>query len=161
MLIPYKSEIRQAWKHCFPASTHDTASDTNDWTLRQQCWAWVTLIVTTCMVLVPNLAFPLIEPDETRYAQIAIEMIESRDWVTPTLDGQAYLDKPPLMYWLTALSFQTFGMNETAARIPSMLSAFATILLVYGWGQLILNRRSAWLGAMSLPGCMTGFVRNR
>nr|WP_231617833.1 glycosyltransferase family 39 protein [Novipirellula aureliae] len=101
----------------------------------------------------PNLAYPLIEPDETRYAQIAIEMNEARDWVTPTLDGRAYLDKPPLMYWLTALSFQMFGTNETAARLPSMLAALATISLTFGWGSRIVGRRSAWLGAMSLSLC--------
>ncbi|QDV47562.1 Undecaprenyl phosphate-alpha-4-amino-4-deoxy-L-arabinose arabinosyl transferase [Stieleria neptunia] len=157
MLIPYKAKIRQAWKDHFPASAQHVISPASGWSRRQRCMAWATLIATACAVLVPNLSYPLIEPDETRYAQIAIEMIDSRDWVTPTLDGKAYLDKPPLMYWLTALSFQLFGTTETAARLPSMLSALATILFVFGWGSRVLGRRSAWLGAMSLSLC-GGFV---
>lgn len=157
MFFPYKSKMRRAWKEHFPAPAQHCVSAASVWTRQQRCVAWVMLIAAACVVLIPNLAYPLIEPDETRYAQIAIEMINSRDWVTPTLDGKAYLDKPPLMYWLTALSFQTFGTNETAARLPSTLSALATILFVFGWGSRIVARRSAWLGAMSLTLC-GGFV---
>ncbi|TWU04114.1 Undecaprenyl phosphate-alpha-4-amino-4-deoxy-L-arabinose arabinosyl transferase [Neorhodopirellula pilleata] len=157
MLIPYKTKMRHVWDDHFPAPAQQAVSPASGWSRRQRCVAWVTLIATACVVLVPNLAYPLIEPDETRYAQIAIEMIDSRDWVTPTLGGKAYLDKPPLMYWLTALSFRTFGTTETAARLPSMLSALATILFVFGWGSRVVGRRSAWLGAMSLSLC-GGFV---
>ncbi|TWT71467.1 ArnT family glycosyltransferase [Crateriforma conspicua] len=157
MLIPYKAKIRQAWKDHFPASAQHIVSLASGWSRRQRCLAWASLIATACVVLGANLAYPLIEPDETRYAQIAIEMIKSRDWVTPTLDGEPYLDKPPLMYWLTALSFQTFGTTETAARLPSMLAALATVLFVFGWGSRVVGRRSAWLGAMSLSLC-GGFV---
>ncbi len=157
MYLPYKSKLRRTWREHFPASTQRAASTATLWS-PQQCYvAWAALILTACLVLVPNLSYPLIDPDETRYAQIAIEMNESRDWVTPTLDGHAYLDKPPLMYWLTALSFQLFGTNETAARLPSMFAALATILLTYGWGSRIVGQRSAWLGAMSLSLC-GGFV---
>ncbi|MCO8121683.1 glycosyltransferase family 39 protein [Stieleria sp. TO1_6] len=129
--------------------------------LMQPCWqrviAWSVLVVAAMIVLLPNLSYPLIEPDETRYAQIAIEMIDSRDWVTPTLDGTPYLDKPPLMYWLTATSFEWFGISETAARMPSVLAALATIVLTYLLGQRIVGGRAAWLGAISLLLC-GGFV---
>jgi 4-amino-4-deoxy-L-arabinose transferase-like glycosyltransferase len=157
MYLPYKSTLRRAWQEHFPARTQRAASAAVSWSRPQRYVAWATLILTACVVLVPNLSYPLIDPDETRYAQIAIEMTASRDWVTPTLNGQAYLDKPPLMYWLTALSFQWFGITETAARLPSMFAAVATILLTYGWGSRIVGRRSAWLGAMSLSLC-GGFV---
>ncbi|WP_161604429.1 ArnT family glycosyltransferase [Roseiconus nitratireducens] len=119
--------------------------------------AWIVLLGLASVVLFPNLSYPLIEPDETRYAQIALEMVQSRDWVTPTLGGQAYLDKPPLMYWLTATSFSIFGPNVAAARLPSILSAMATVVLWFAWGRRVLGDRAAWLGAVSLTLC-GGFV---
>lgn len=157
MFVPYKSRLRQWWEAHFPAGTQVSVAESPCWTRQQRLFAWAVLVITSAAVLLPNLSYPLIEPDETRYAQIAMEMNESRDWITPTLDGQAYLDKPPLMYWLTAMSFKTFGNHETAARLPSMLSAFATILLTFSWGSRIVGRRAAWLAAMSLAMC-GGFV---
>ena len=127
MRFPYKNQLRQFWnERLFPCDgTGETGSEC-PWTPRQRVVAWTTLIAVSLLVLASNLSYPLIEPDETRYAQIAIEMIQSRDWVTPTLGGKAYLDKPPLMYWVTAISFRLFGVNETAARLPAMFSAFCT-----------------------------------
>lgn len=157
MIIPYKSQLRHWWDAHFPAEIQEEVSVASAWTGPQLGFAWATLVITALVVLLPNLSYPLIEPDETRYAQIALEMNQSRDWITPTLDGQAYLDKPPLMYWLTAISFHIFGNHETAARIPSMLAALLTILFTFGLGSRIIGRRSAWLGAMSLALC-AGFV---
>jgi 4-amino-4-deoxy-L-arabinose transferase-like glycosyltransferase len=70
---------------------------------------------------------PLIGPDEPRYARVAVEMYRSGDLVTPTLQGQPWLEKPPLYYWLAAAAFAVLGETETAARLPSVL---ATLLLV-------------------------------
>jgi len=153
MIFPYKSQLRRSWEVHFPAFTQTSASIASRWDRRQQTLAWALLMLASTIVLLPNLGYPLIEPDETRYAQIALEMNASRDWITPTLDGRAYLDKPPLMYWLTALSFQTFGDHETAARLPSMLAALLTIVLTFGWGSRIVGQRSAWLAAMLLVLC--------
>ena len=51
-------------------------------------------------------------------AQIARNMMTSGDWVTPRLDGVIYLEKPPLIYWMIALSYKMFGVHDWAARIP-------------------------------------------
>ena len=66
----------------------------------------------------------LIEPDEGRYAEIPREMLEKADFITPTLNYVHYFEKPPLHYWLTALSFKVFGMNEFAARFAGALAGF-------------------------------------
>lgn len=158
MIFPYKSQVRRWYNTShFPAESFAGVDDHRSWSRRETVIGWITLIAASVCVLVPNLSFPLIEPDETRYAQIAIEMNQSRDWVTPTLDGIPYLDKPPLVYWITAASFRWFGVHETAARLPSMLSAFLTIVVVFSLGSRIVGRRAAWLGAMSLVLC-GGFV---
>jgi 4-amino-4-deoxy-L-arabinose transferase-like glycosyltransferase len=74
-------------------------------------------------------AAPLTEPDETRYAEIAREMLVRGDWVTPHLNFVKYFEKPPLVYWGTAAAFVAFGVGELSARLPSLLSAIATIAL--------------------------------
>src|SRR5262245_53016857 len=58
----------------------------------------------------------LVEPDEGRYAEIAREILATGDWLVPTLNGFAHLQKPPMTYWLTAASFKMFGLGEWAAR---------------------------------------------
>ena len=68
---------------------------------------------------------PLLGPDEPRYARVAVEMQRAGEWVTPTLQGQPWLEKPPLYYWLAGAAFRALGETETAARLPSVLAAAA------------------------------------
>jgi len=77
-------------------------------------------------------AVGFIGPDEPRYAQVAREMLRSGDYITPRLNGQPWLEKPPLYYWLMAASFRIFGMKEWAARLPAALAA-AGFLPLFGW----------------------------
>jgi len=79
-------------------------------------------------------AFPLSEPDEARYAEIPREMLERGDWVTPHLNYVKYFEKPPLVYWLTALSFRLFGMNEFSARLSLGIFALTGIGMAYVLG---------------------------
>jgi 4-amino-4-deoxy-L-arabinose transferase len=74
---------------------------------------------------------PLIVPDETRYAEIPREMIESGDWVVPRLNGLLYFEKPVLGYWANAVSILVFGENAFAVRLPSALAAAGVALLVF------------------------------
>ncbi|WP_281185294.1 glycosyltransferase family 39 protein [Trichlorobacter lovleyi] len=99
----------------------------------------------------------LIEPDEGRYAEIPREMLEQCDFITPTLNYVAYFEKPPLHYWLTALSLKTIGMNEFAARLPGALAGLMTVLLVYVTVRAIWGRSEAISSAIVL-GASTGFV---
>lgn len=76
-------------------------------------------------------SFGLIGADEPRYAQVAREMLERHDWVTPTLGGVAWLEKPPLYYWEAMLSYRIFGVSDWAARIPSAFDATLMVFAVY------------------------------
>jgi len=75
--------------------------------------------------------FGLIGADEPRYAQVAREMLEHHDWITPTLGGQPWLEKPPLYYWQGVLAYKVFGVSDWAARLPSALDATFLVLAVY------------------------------
>lgn len=94
------------------------------------------LVGTAGLLLVRLLtlgAFPLLDTSEARYAEIARLMAESGDWITPWFEpGTPFWGKPPLAFWLSALSFKLFGINEFAARIPHWCLAAGTLWLVAG-----------------------------
>src|SRR6266446_6625733 len=73
----------------------------------------------------------LIGADEPRYAQVAREMLERRDWITPVLGGRPWLEKPPLYYWQAMMAYAVFGVSDWAARLPSALDATFLVLAVY------------------------------
>jgi 4-amino-4-deoxy-L-arabinose transferase-like glycosyltransferase len=75
--------------------------------------------------------FGLIGADEPRYAQVAREMLERHDWITPVLGGQPWLEKPPLYYWQAMMAYAVFGVSDWAARLPSALDATLLVLAVY------------------------------
>ena len=76
-------------------------------------------------------SFGLIGPDEPRYAQVAREMLARHDWITPTLDGKPWLEKPIFYYWQAILAYKIFGVKDWAARLPSAVDTTLMILAVY------------------------------
>jgi 4-amino-4-deoxy-L-arabinose transferase-like glycosyltransferase len=98
--------------------------------------------------------FPLQEPDEGRYATIAQHVARTGDLVALELDGIAYLEKPPLFFWLAAASMRALGETELAARLPSVLASAFTVLLVAHWAARRASRGRGLLAAavlLSLP----------
>jgi 4-amino-4-deoxy-L-arabinose transferase-like glycosyltransferase len=75
--------------------------------------------------------FGLIGADEPRYAQVAREMLERHDWITPVLGGHPWLEKPPLYYWQAMLAYSAFGVGDVAARIPAAVDATLLVIAVY------------------------------
>src|SRR5512145_2945220 len=91
--------------------------------------AAAVLIALVLALLVFRLgAVPLVGPDEPRYTRVAVEMHRAGEWVTPTLAGVPWLEKPPLFYWLAGASFSLLGETEAAARMPSVLAAVVLVL---------------------------------
>jgi len=83
--------------------------------------------------------FGLLGADEPRYAQVAREMLDRSDWVTPTLDGKPWLEKPPLYYWQAMLAYRGAralqpaqgGITEQTARFPGAIDAALMIAAIY------------------------------
>ncbi len=69
----------------------------------------------------------LVGADEPRYAQVAREMLNRHDYVTPILYGKPWLEKPALYYWRAMFAFREFGVHDWSARIPSASFAFVLI----------------------------------
>jgi 4-amino-4-deoxy-L-arabinose transferase-like glycosyltransferase len=114
-------------------------------------WSSLLLIlVLPAVLLYSRIGFPLFEPDESRYAELPREMLLRHDFVVPYLDGEPYLDKPPLFYWLVAAAFRLFGTSAAMARLVPALALHATILLVYFFGKRRFGERAALWGALGL-----------
>src|SRR5438552_5461038 len=75
--------------------------------------------------------FGLVGADEPRYAQIAREMLARQDWITPTLDGKPWLEKPVLYYWQAMLAYKIFGVSDWAARLPAAVDATFMVIAVF------------------------------
>jgi len=112
--------------------------------------ALALVVLLPAVLLYPCNGFMLLEPDEGRYAQIPKEMLDRGEWVVPTLQGEPYLDKPPLLYWLVRISYQVFGVNEAAARLVPAVCVHLTILLVYLLGRRSVGERAAFWAALLL-----------
>lgn len=75
--------------------------------------------------------FGLVGADEPRYAQVAQEMLARHDWITPTLGGRPWLEKPVLYYWQTMLAYRIFGVSDWAARLASAADAALMVVAIY------------------------------
>lgn len=92
------------------------------------------LIILACsyIFLFHNLGtYSLKEPDEGRYAEIPREMVEQGDYVVPHLNYVRYFEKPPLLYWVEALSYKVLGVSEWSFRFPNALAALLCVLIMY------------------------------
>lgn len=93
---------------------------------------------------------PLKLPDEGRYVGVAWEMVTSGNWLVPLLDGMPFFHKPPLFYWITALSLSVFGAYEWAARIASIIAGVMTVGGLYLFIRCYRNSQVATISAVVL-----------
>src|SRR5947209_8244119 len=84
---------------------------------RPRLWSLFLVVAVPAVLLYPSLGFPLFEPDESRYAELPREMLLRHDYVVPYLEGEPYLEKPPLFYWLVAAAYRIFGVSAGTARL--------------------------------------------
>lgn len=95
------------------------------------------LLAAAIVVYVLPSARAILDDGDALYSTVAAEMISRNDWVTPQAGGVRFLDKPPLMYWLVALSYLVFGVSEWAARLPAAIGIFATALMLAYLGRRV------------------------
>ncbi|MGB7070911.1 MAG: glycosyltransferase family 39 protein [Pyrinomonadaceae bacterium] len=101
---------------------------------------WLLFAIVILGVYFFALDIPLLGPDEPRYSQVAREMFARGDWVTPTLGGFNWFEKPALLYWLQISSFNVFGVSEFAARFGSAVFGLGTIACLWLLGRFLRPR---------------------
>jgi len=99
--------------------------------------------------------------DEGMHAVIAKNMLLTGDWVTPIFNGEAFLDKPPLFNWLTALSFLVFGTTEFAARLPAALAGLGTVLVTYGLARRLYGKATGFIAGIVLATSLEMIIVSR
>lgn len=112
---------------------------------------WLVWIVAFGLVFGGLGLSGILDNNEGLYAEIPREMLASGDWrawVIPHLNGLPYMEKPPLLYWLTALSFALFGVNEWAARLTPALSGLACVAMLLRFGRVSGHAAAGRLAAL-------------
>src|SRR5437868_12577373 len=112
---------------------------------------YLVLLAVTAALTLPGLgSISLWDIDEGLNAEAAREMLESGDWVVPSFNFKPRTAKPPLLYWAQALAYQTFGVTEFAARLPSVIAAVLAALLTYRLGRRMFSPMTGLLAALIL-----------
>lgn len=93
---------------------------------------------------------PLFGRDEALYAEAGREMLAGGDWITPRVNGAPFFEKPPLYYWLAAISYRALGASPFAARLPAALMAILTVLLTARIGARAWGPRAGLLAGLAL-----------
>ena len=128
--------------------------------LRQ--YFWIVIFFAAAVYLGCILSPPSLMDDvDAVQAQIARNMLSSGDWVTARLDGVAYLEKPPLIYWMIAISYKVFGVHDWAARIPIALSAIALCFTTAAFGAWAFGRRAGFYAGLCMSTCVGLFLFTR
>lgn len=94
-------------------------------------------------------------------AQIARTMLESGDWVTPKLNEIAYMEKPPMKYWLIAFFFGILGVQDWVARLPIALGAVALAWGVFRFGKWAISERAGFHAGLAVSTCIGLFLFTR
>lgn len=116
---------------------------------------WLTLAAICAVYFIGLGRMPLVGPDEPRYAQVAREMYVRGDFVTPTLGGHTWFEKPALLYWLMIGAYRLYGVSEFAARFGSALAGVFAALMIFWLGQRIARASDETLKS---AGEFSGFV---
>ena len=115
--------------------------------------AWWLLALAAAVAWFAGLDFRHLQhPDEGRYAEIAREMSVRGDWVTPRLNDLKYFEKPPLQYWLGAITFDALGVDEWTARLPTAVAGFLAVIAVGFTGARLAGPEAGAFAAMVLAG---------
>ena len=113
--------------------------------------AWTLLLLVFLAVHLAALFTPtLVDDADATHANAAQHMAVSGDWVTLTVNGVRYLEKPPLPYWIVAIDYHIFGYNVFATHLPMALGVLACAVLAWLWARRAYGDRAAFYAALAI-----------
>jgi len=116
------------------------------------------IVLCIIIYILGSLFIPLMEIDSVQYANISREMLQNKSFLQIFDQGKDYLDKPPLLFWLSSLSMYLFGLNDFAFRLPSILMAILAIYSTYKFTLLYYSTEIAALAALVLASTQAMFL---
>ena len=108
---------------------------------------WWTTLVLLLLVFVFSLNLPMVV-NAAKYAQVSREIVESGNWINLTIAGEAYDQKPPLLFWIGALFFSIFGVSTAVWKVSVILASLLGIYSVYQLGRLLYNELTGRFAAL-------------
>ncbi len=124
--------------------------------------AYWALAVVFLAVYVGSMFTPgLLDDADSTHAEAAREMVVTGDYVTLHVNGVRYLEKPPLPYWLVAISYKVLGVNEFSTRLPMVLSVLLLGLLAVCWGRRAFGERTGIYAGLFVYTCAGVYLFTR
>ena len=120
------------------------------------------LLIAGSLLLVYFIGFGIniMDVDAAQYASMSREMLRSGNYLHVYDTSIEYLDKPPFLFWISALSMKIFGINNFAYRLPSFLFALLSVLSTYKLAKLFYDKKTALLAALILATSQGFFLMN-
>src|SRR5689334_20083599 len=114
-------------------------------------WHLLIILAIWLVLYVPGLFTPgLLDDADSVHAEAAREMVARHDWSTLYVNGFRYLEKAPLMYWGTAVSFKLFGISEWQARLPLSIALLGLLFSTYFFGRRYFSPRAGLYSSVVL-----------
>jgi len=160
--IGYVISVDETMEHSVNTVTDLQETGAHGQLVSRSQFFWIVILFAAAVYLGCILSPPSLMDDvDAVQAQIARNMLSSGDWVTARLDGVAYLEKPPLIYWMIAISYKVFGVHDWSARIPIALSAIALCFTTAAFGAWAFGRRAGFYAGLCMSTCIGLFLFTR
>ena len=111
---------------------------------------WNIVFAFTMLVYAVGLFIPIMEPDAAVYAQVSMEMHDRGDYLSIYHKGADWLDKPHFPFWMSALSYEVFGVNTFAYKLPAVFFILLGALYTYLFAKKFYSALHGWLAVIAL-----------
>jgi hypothetical protein len=119
----------------------------------------ILIIIFGLIILIPFIGrVPLFDWDEINFAEAAREMLVSQNFTQVTINFQPFYEKPPLFFWIQAACMQVFGINEFAARLPDVLFAILSLVVLYNIGKRLKDHNFGLIWVMCFGASLLPFT---
>ncbi len=119
------------------------------------------LVLPVIVVYVIGMFTDVMKPDAAQYATMSVEMLKTGNYLELFYRGEDYIDKPPLIFWLSALSFKAFGISNFSYKLPSVLFCFLGLFATYRLGRLLYSERVGFYAVLILSTTQAWFLCNQ
>lgn len=110
------------------------------------------------IVYIPGLLVDVMDIDAAQYASMSREMVETGNWLELHNRYHDYLDKPPLLFWLSSLSMTVMGISNFAYKLPSFLFGILAVFSTIRLTELIYNRVTGAMAGLMVASCLGFFI---
>src|SRR3981081_42460 len=113
------------------------------------------IIIGASILFLPFLGLThLFDWDEVNFAEASREMLVTHNYSIPQINFQPFWEKPPLFFWMQAISMHFFGVNEFASRFPNAVCGIITLLVLYWKGKKLINELFGRIWVMVYSGSL-------